>query len=350
MTAPDALREATNVTVLIAAHNEATVIAPTIRSLQAQSRAPDRMVVVADRCTDGTEVVAAQAGAEVFRTVGNEYRKAGALNQALDYVLPGMADTGFVMTADADITPHPDVIANWLKHFYDNPAIGAMSAAHTIGRRKRMLEMMQAMEFERDRRYIGRKQGIGSCLSGSGSIFRVSTLRELHAKHGEYYRRGAWTEDWMITFAVKHYGRKILKPQDCKITTTPAPTWRQMFRQRQRWSQGYVETICRFGLTRYTVLPWAGVGLWAFCLVVWLSWMGIVGWSLARGGAFHLAAWFILVLVLFIAARVITVRKLGRRAMVIAGLMLPELAYEWWRNIAASYGTIKHLTGMTGKW
>ena len=123
-----------------------------------------------------------------------------------------------------------------------------------------------------------------------------------------------------------------------------------MFRQRQRWSQGYVETICRFGLTRYTALPWAGVGLWAFCLVVWLSWLGIVGWSLARGGSFHLAAWFILVLVLFMAARVITVRKLGRRAMVIAGLMFPELAYEWWRNIAASYGTIKHLTGMTGKW
>lgn len=135
MTAPDAVRAATNVTVLIAAHNEATVIAPTIRSLQAQSRAPDRIVVVADRCADGTE--------------------------------PGQSP--------------------WL------PVPG------------------------------------------------------LHAKHGECYRAGAWTEDWMITFAVKHDGRKILKPQDCKIITTPAPTWRQMFRQRQRWSQGYVETICRFG-------------------------------------------------------------------------------------------------------
>ena len=41
------------------------------------------MVVVADNCTDDTADIARKNGAEVFTTVGNTEKKAGALNQAL---------------------------------------------------------------------------------------------------------------------------------------------------------------------------------------------------------------------------------------------------------------------------
>jgi hypothetical protein len=43
------------VTVLIPAHDEEAVLGLTLESLAAQSRSPDRVVVVADNCTDRTD-------------------------------------------------------------------------------------------------------------------------------------------------------------------------------------------------------------------------------------------------------------------------------------------------------
>ena len=45
--------------------------------------ASDRVVVVADNCTRRTAEIAREHGADVFTTIGNTEKKAGALNQAL---------------------------------------------------------------------------------------------------------------------------------------------------------------------------------------------------------------------------------------------------------------------------
>jgi len=81
------------VTVLIPAHNEEVSLAPTIASLHSQSHRPERVIVVADNCTDSTVTVARRAGVEVFESVRNTHKKGGALNQALKHLLPGRATT-----------------------------------------------------------------------------------------------------------------------------------------------------------------------------------------------------------------------------------------------------------------
>src|ERR1700733_14641712 len=53
------------VAVLIPAHNEAAGIAPTIEDIKLQLRPGDRLIVVADNCSDDTAVVATSLGAEV---------------------------------------------------------------------------------------------------------------------------------------------------------------------------------------------------------------------------------------------------------------------------------------------
>jgi cellulose synthase/poly-beta-1,6-N-acetylglucosamine synthase-like glycosyltransferase len=53
------------VAVLIPAHNEGAGLLPTISDVQAQLRPGDRLLVVADNCTDDTAKVAHSAGAEV---------------------------------------------------------------------------------------------------------------------------------------------------------------------------------------------------------------------------------------------------------------------------------------------
>src|SRR6266446_155991 len=52
------------IAVLIPAHNESTGLLPTLADIKAQLRPADRILVVADNCTDDTLAVAAAAGAD----------------------------------------------------------------------------------------------------------------------------------------------------------------------------------------------------------------------------------------------------------------------------------------------
>jgi glycosyltransferase involved in cell wall biosynthesis len=53
------------IVALLPAHNEAEHIVGAIAGLRAQTRLVDRIIVVADNCTDATESLARDAGAEV---------------------------------------------------------------------------------------------------------------------------------------------------------------------------------------------------------------------------------------------------------------------------------------------
>src|SRR5262245_12401856 len=53
------------IAVLVPAHNEGINLLPTLADIKAQLRAADRLLVVADNCSDDTAVVAAEAGADV---------------------------------------------------------------------------------------------------------------------------------------------------------------------------------------------------------------------------------------------------------------------------------------------
>ncbi|MEQ7739108.1 glycosyltransferase, partial [Escherichia coli] len=70
-------RPAARVIAIIPAHNEEIGIAQTIESLRRQTQAPDRILVAADNCTDGTVDIARAMGVEVLVTCDNTARKAG---------------------------------------------------------------------------------------------------------------------------------------------------------------------------------------------------------------------------------------------------------------------------------
>jgi poly-beta-1,6-N-acetyl-D-glucosamine synthase len=99
------------VVALIPAHNESDQIENAIRSLDVQQAPPDLIVVCADNCTDDTAAKAERAGAYVFETVGNEHKKAGALNQALESVLPEIWADDAILVMDADSVLAPTFLA-----------------------------------------------------------------------------------------------------------------------------------------------------------------------------------------------------------------------------------------------
>lgn len=102
----------TRVLGLIPSHNEQEIIGAAITALTEQSRPPERIVVVADNCTDATVQIARDLGAEVFVTVDNVHKKGGALNQALDAYLPHLGEDDYVFVQDADSVIRRDFLAN----------------------------------------------------------------------------------------------------------------------------------------------------------------------------------------------------------------------------------------------
>src|SRR5947208_3276625 len=97
-------REA-RLTVIVPAYNEAASIADTIRSLQAQTLMPGRILIIDDCSTDATAAVARSCGAEVVTPPRNTGSKAGAQTYALGFV-----DTEFTMAIDADTALAPDAV------------------------------------------------------------------------------------------------------------------------------------------------------------------------------------------------------------------------------------------------
>ncbi len=68
--------------VLVPAHNEGASILPTVNDILAQLGPSDRLLVVADNCSDDTADVARKAGAEVIERRDDANRGKG---HALDY-------------------------------------------------------------------------------------------------------------------------------------------------------------------------------------------------------------------------------------------------------------------------
>src|SRR4051794_16964582 len=90
--------------VLLPAHNEEDQLLDTLKSLSAQTRKADRIVVVSDNSSDDTVGIAKRyslidPSVKVIETVANPYKKSGALNQAW---FVGANDADYVFTMDAD--------------------------------------------------------------------------------------------------------------------------------------------------------------------------------------------------------------------------------------------------------
>lgn len=92
--------------VLIPAHNEASGIAATLRTLIPQLRSQDRVVVVADNCTDATAEVARQVGATVLERYDSTRRGKGyALDFGRQHLAADPPDLVILVDADCDMQP-----------------------------------------------------------------------------------------------------------------------------------------------------------------------------------------------------------------------------------------------------
>ncbi|MGW3208643.1 glycosyltransferase [Streptomyces sp. NPDC001135] len=325
------------IVALIPAHNEADRIGAAIAALWAQSRVPERIVVVADNCTDATADNARRAGATVVESAGNRHKKAGALNQALDQVLLGLAGDDLVLLQDADTTLVPSFVASAVEAMAsDVGAVGGIFYGEPGGG---LLGVLQRIEFQRYAREIARRGYRADVLTGTATVFRVSTLRQVRQARLDgligggtsYYSLASLTEDDEITKAVRTIGYRTVSPAGCRVVTEVMTTVPKLWHQRMRWQRGALENLRDYGWTRVTApyfVRQALMGLSVLALAVYLV---FTAWMLARGRPEFSPFWVAVGLV-FVAEKVVTARGTGLKSQLLAGTLAVELVYDLFQH------------------
>ena len=237
-----------NYAVLICARNESAVIADLIGSLRSQTYDQSllHIFVLADNCTDDTSDIARSAGATVYERFNNvQVGKGYALQTLLGHLeqdYPAGFDGYFVF--DADNILDPDYIAAMNRTFSQGHDI-VTSYRNSKNYGDNWISAGYALWFLRESRYLNHARsllGTSCAVSGTGFLFIRAVLEET----------GPWpfhllTED--IQFSVHEIlqGRKVAFAPDAVLYDEQPTTFRQSWRQRMRWSQGYLQVFRDYG-------------------------------------------------------------------------------------------------------
>lgn len=337
---------AAQVVALVPAYNEEADIARTVQSLLKQSYPVARIIVIANNCTDRTAAVARQAGAEVIEMPDNPAKKAGALNEGLAQVLPGLHDGDYIVCQDADGELSADFVRNGLAVFGRRGDLGGLSGAIVARTATNTIETIQAIEYARGTRLMGRRKGKVHVLSGAATIFPVAVFRAVAAARGsvlpgpqgQFYMEDSLTEDYELTLAIRKLGYDTTSTKLCPVVTDLMRTVDELEQQRVRWYRGALESLWLYGINRHTASTWAGVSFTLFVSLLFpAALLALVFSYLAWGLTPNL--WFLILIPIFMVEKVVSARRVSAHAVRTAITFVPLWLYDnamfilYWRAL-----------------
>jgi cellulose synthase/poly-beta-1,6-N-acetylglucosamine synthase-like glycosyltransferase len=324
------------VVLVVPAHDEEDVIEGALRSVERQTRVPDRRIVMCDNCSDDTAAIAERLGWEVWRSEGNRHKKAGALNQAWERLQDDLRDEDFLVVMDAD--SHLD--ERFVEAALEKHAEGGYGGVGGTFRGRAgggFVGMLQRNEYVRYVRETRQKQGRVMVLTGTATVFRVAALRDVVATRragrlpsasASLYDTEVLTEDNELSLALRTVGYRILSPKECTLTTEVMETWGDLAKQRLRWKRGAIENCRQYGLTRVTLEYWWRQLLSFVGLVVTATYLGSLAFSLGYYGSIELHPLWVAITGVFIVERVVSVRKRGPLQMLLAAVLVVEMTFD----------------------
>ncbi len=347
---------------MIPAHNEQAVIDTAVNSLLTQTISPSCIIVIADNCSDDTVAVAQKCGVTVFETTGNRYKKAGALNQALELFLPKLSCEDVVLVMDADTIVSPNFIEVALQTLRDDHLAGGVSSVFVGRESNSLLGTMQRMEYHRYKREIRRHGDQAFVMSGTASLFCVEALRAVKiARDGvilprgeSYYDTESLTEDNELTFALKTLDYNCPAPGVTSVTDV-METVEMLYHQRHRWYLGALRNLKAYGLKLPWHLRWvywrqqAGLLLSLFVISLMTISIGLVAIT-AIQGQWRFSVLWLLPSIVLLAERLMTVGSMGRREKVVAMLLIPEMLYSIFLLFVFASAAKDFARGHTGSW
>jgi cellulose synthase/poly-beta-1,6-N-acetylglucosamine synthase-like glycosyltransferase len=280
--------ERPDVAVLVPAHNEACGIRRTLDSLTPQMRAGDRIVVVADNCTDDTARIARDAGAIVLeRADPVRHGKSYALEFGVDALYSDAAPV--IVVVDADCTVHPGAIDQLaIRAFATGRPVQANYVLETPSHRNRQSRIAAlAFLIQNFVRPSGLDRlGLPCLLNGSGMAFPADVLR--HAPLGS----GRIAEDRWLTADLALAGHLPVFCPGATISGSLPDREDARQTQRRRWIHGHLECIVFQGPRLLAAAFRQGrldiLGLFCdLCVpplsLLFLAWSGVTAVTLAAG-------------------------------------------------------------------
>ena len=375
------------VTIIIAAYNEAAVLARSIAALAAQTVPPAVILVADDGSTDATDGVFLRShglAAPMLGTVSAPAAhlpslrwlrlphggKARALNAAI-----AITDTPLVLTVDADTHLAPDAIEAMARAFAAEPGLVAAtgvlipSCGPTTG--NRLFEFFQRYEYVRN--FLSRRAWMQEdCLlliSGAFAGFRRDAVIEVGG-----FDPNCLVEDYELIHRLRRHG--VLTGQEWRTrvlgeasATTSAPgRLTDFLRQRRRWFGGFLQTQYRyrdmignprFGRLGTWMLPVKAMdtmqpiyGLTALAVLAGTVLTGHLHLSLGIlaiiVGKIVLDAAFLLRGLTFYRGWVGTAPP-GGRALAILALLAEPFTFQILRHLGAAWGWVAFF-GRSGRW
>lgn len=228
-----------SIVVLVPAHNEALMIVHTLRSVMGHLTPGDRLLVVADNCSDDTARIAAAAGAEVVERFNRELR--GKIH-ALDFGIRHLekAPPEVVMIVDADCEVGSGAIERLGRACLqtDRPVQGLylMTAPVGAGLRLRIAEFAWAMK-NHVRATGARRLGLPCQLMGSGMAFPWRFISRVSLSGGYI------AEDYKLGLDLTRMGAPPLFCPDARVTSQFPSNAEGIAGQRKRWEHGHIALI-----------------------------------------------------------------------------------------------------------
>ncbi len=238
-----ARRADADVAVLIPAHNEAAGIEATLRCLQSQLRTGDRVLVVADNCSDDTAALARQAGADVVERSDATHRGKGF---ALDFGVRHLSTRppAMVLIVDADCLLDGGALdtLGGLCGSSGRPvqALYEMNAPAGAGLRARVSAF--AWRVRNRVRPLGWWAVGAPCqLMGTGMMFPWALLRDAPLASGHI------AEDVQLGADLALRGRPPLFAPQARVSSTFPEGDAAAASQRRRWEHGNLALMFAHG-------------------------------------------------------------------------------------------------------
>jgi poly-beta-1,6-N-acetyl-D-glucosamine synthase len=329
------------VVALIAAHDEEEQLPQTLASLAAQSLGLERILVMADNCTDRTVAVAEAAGVEVVETIDNRARKAGALNQGIALLDPDSYD--YLLQIDADTELEPGFVEAAVAELESDGALGGVCARFFPKYRPGLLGAMQRLEYARYDRSRMRRGGHVNVLSGTAAVLRVAALPE------RPWSETSLVEDYVLTLALRRNGWDVRAGEQMIAHTDSMTSLAALWRQRIRWSRGTIEELVKEGWrpwTRADILAHLGI---LAALAVRLIWIAALSLAALSGQLFWSPLW-LAPLALVVLEGLVSTRRLRWQDRLLLVLVLPEELYGILRQAWTCRAAMLAFAGGHARW
>ena len=266
------LSEYPQVSILIPCYNEGDNVRETIEYLLHQQYPNYEIIAINDGSRDNTleilhELAAQHPKIRVVNLASNQGKAVGLRTAAL------MANSEILIGIDGDALLAPNATAWIVRHFLEDPNVGAVTGNPRIRNRSTLLGKIQVGEFSAIVGMIKRAQrSYGHIFTISGVIagFRKTALHDVG-----YWSPDMVTEDIDISWKLQLAGWTIRFEPNALCWVLMPETLNGLWKQRSRWAQGGVEVLLRYFKAMWR---WSAHGMWPLYLecCISLSWAFLV--------------------------------------------------------------------------